>query len=316
MYSSVNSMKRRIIDVDPRLDLYILIYPSFIFPLVSVSQNKLVKIWGVCKDLTVYKNGSKLIIEHKDEDCLYYADDVLGIWSLPLSASTTSKKCKEFVELLIDNYGWIGIATSPLDDIEIFSSIYLSQNTDFHRNVVKWVQTMFIRYRSIETIVDLDVDTVIKDISRSYQLLQFAQTLRHYLGYRRHILEGSISDVKHYLFSIKGIGPKIFNAYIMYIKKSTFHAPIDKNLIMFLEKFDSTLDIISMMPRKDKCMRYACDNCPINNHCTYYRFYNVFGKLSGWIQTIAYIHNKLICKHGLCKSCILSTICRFVKRLS
>lgn len=305
-----------VFEVDPRLDLYMLIYPSFIFPLVDVSKDRIVKRWGVCKGLAIYKDGAKLIVEHKDAFCINYAKEILGLWSIPYITSVTNGKGVELVKVLINRYGWFGIATSSLDDVELFSAIFLSQNTDFHVNVVRWLQRCFKLYGSVEKILNIDEDRLAKDIGTSYQVLKLAQALKVYLSYRDRILKSDAEEAKRYLLQIKGVGPKICNAYILYVKKNTLYAPIDKNLIDFLSKFDSTLDIVADLPRKNMCLKYYCNMCPRKARCTYYIFRERFKELSGWMQTMAYVHNKLFCRHRLCKSCSLKFLCRVGSRVS
>lgn len=302
-------MEVKVLQIDPKLDLGILLYPSFALPMFEVQGNKVVKLWGVCKGLTVYKKEVELIIEHNERECLDYAYEVLGFWSSSSKISQVVKKYSEFIKLLKSEYSWLGVATSSRDDIEIFTSIFLSQNTDFHTNVVKWVRTILKNYGSIEYILGMDKMRIVNEVSGSYQVLNLAQALKEYLRYRDTILRSDDEAAKKYLLKIEGVGPKVSHAYLMFVKKSTVYAPIDRNLISFLSKFEITSNIIANMPRKDMCIKHTCNTCPNNINCTYYRIRNAFGTFSAWVQTVAYVHNKFVCKRKLCNKCFLKWIC-------
>lgn len=302
-------MRSRIIPVDPRLDLEILMYPSFAYPLFEIQSNRITKLWGVCSGLTIHKKVKELIVEHNDSECLEYAEEIIGIWSKHIKNHYLARKYMDFVEVLKSEYSWFGIATSSRDDIEIFASIYLSQNTDFHTNVVKWVQKALANYGSVEPIINLDRIRLTKEIGGSYQVLNLVIALKEYIDYRDKILKSSDENSKKYLLRIKGVGPKISHAYLVFVKKSTIYAPIDRNLLSFLSKFEITSNLAASLPRKDMCLKYVCDSCPINISCTYYKIRNVFSEYSAWIQTIAYVHTKLMCRPRRCRECFLKQIC-------
>lgn len=302
----------RVIEVNPKLSLRTLFYPSFLLPLIEVRDHKAIKLWGVCKGLTILKEGSRLIVEHEDRECLEYVDEILGFWSIPSMFSAIDERYKEFVEALASMYSWFGIATSSRDDLEIFSSIFLSQNTDFHTNVVRWMKKILEKFGSVEALLNLDTDKISMYVGRSYQVLNLPQILRTYVVYREVILRSDVEEAKGYILKMRGVGPKIFHAYAVFVKKSTSYAPIDKNLVSFLSRFSVTSTIVAGMPKKDKCIKYVCDLCPINLSCTHHRLRRVFGKLSAWIQTVAYVHNKLMCRHKLCRECSLKPLCKTV----
>ncbi|MEM4513620.1 MAG: hypothetical protein QXZ41_03845 [Ignisphaera sp.] len=303
-------MKVKVIEVDPKFNLYILFYPSFILPMVEVQENKVIKLWGICKELVVSKKESKLVVKHEDKMCLDYADEILGFWSIPAKLGIIEKKYREFVEVLMTEYSWFGIATSSLDDIEIFSSIFMSQNTDFHINVVKWIRNIMEKYGSVEAIGSLKTLNIVKNVSSSYQVINFVHALKEYLKYRELILKKNPEEVILYMQKIKGVGPKVSHAYLVFVRKLTIYAPIDRNFISFLRKFEATFNLIANVPKKHYCINYSCGVCPINTNCTYYRVRNAFNAFTAWIQSIAYVHNKIMCKHKFCNKCFLKKLCR------
>lgn len=303
-------MNVKVIKIDPRLNLSMLFYPSFILPMFEVRGDKAIKLWGACRGLTISKEDSKLAIKHDDRLCLDYVDEILGFWSTPNRLDVIENKYREFLELLVSGYSWFGIATSPLDDIEIFSSIFLSQNTDFHVNVVKWVRNIMEKYGSIEVLTNLKTADIVKHIGGSYQILNLVHALKQYLTYRNHLLEKNPEEVITYMLKIKGVGPKVSHAYLVFVRKSTIYAPIDRNLVSFLRNFDVTFDLVADVPKKGYCIKYSCVTCPINIGCTYYRVRNAFKAFAAWVQTVAYVHNKLMCKPKSCYRCFLNKLCR------
>ncbi|MEM1644510.1 MAG: hypothetical protein QXL96_01350 [Ignisphaera sp.] len=302
-------MNVKVIKIDPRLNLFMLFYPSFILPMFNIQEDKAIKLWGECRGLVIIKEDSKLVIKHSDRVCLDYADEILGFWSIPSRFDVIEKRYREFLEILVSEYSWFGIATSPLDDVEIFSSIFLSQNTDFHVNVVKWVRNIMEKYGSIEALTSLELADIVKCIGGSYQVLNLVHALKQYLMYRDHLLKKNPEEVITYMLKIKGVGPKVSHAYLVFVRKLTIYAPIDRNLISFLRNFDVTFDLIANAPKKGYCIRYPCGTCPINIGCTYYRVRNAFKVFAAWVQTVAYIHSKLMCKPKLCHRCFLNKIC-------
>uniref|UniRef100_A0A7C2Z906 HhH-GPD domain-containing protein n=1 Tax=Ignisphaera aggregans TaxID=334771 RepID=A0A7C2Z906_9CREN len=312
--SGLEIMVSKILKVDPRLDLWLLLYPSFILPLMDVERDKAVKRWGFCGGLVVKKFGSRIEVEHNSRQCLDYAEYILGFWYKPQSFTITDRKYRELVETLLNEYCWLGIATSPADDIEIFISIYLSQNTDFHRNVLRWVRSILEHYGSAENFVHRDIGDVARDIGKSYQLLNLVEGLRMYMDCREVALGMDDDMVKKCLFRIKGVGPKVFNAYMVYARRSLDYIPIDKNLKDFIKRFDATSSLVARDPIKSRCAKYRCGQCPQATFCTHYRLYSVFGRLGAWLQTVAYVHNKLVCRRGMCRECFLKHLCNYSNR--
>uniref|UniRef100_A0A7C4D145 Uncharacterized protein n=1 Tax=Ignisphaera aggregans TaxID=334771 RepID=A0A7C4D145_9CREN len=302
----------KIINISIDLDFELLFYPSFALPLLDVHRDKVRKRWGNCAGLVIEKNNDKIKLYHSRTECLEYAEEILGLWSLPKRiASNVSRRYRDFVERLVEKYEWFGIATSSQDDVEIFSSILLSKNTNFHTNVVRWIRNMLERYGYVSALLNIDMREISEYIGKSYQIYELMYVLRIYMKLRDNIL--SLNDaylLKKLLLGIKGVGLKVFNAYMLFVKKNTFYAPIDRNLVNFLKRFELTSNIVVEIPRKDLCKKYICNSCVLKYTCSYYRFQEAFKELSGWIQTIAYVYNKTRCSKALCSTCILKDLCR------
>ncbi len=295
----------RIVRVEEIFDLEKLFYPSFILPMIDVYRDRAIKIYGYCSGLKIKKYGSSLEIVHDDIACLDYAEEVLGLWIKPEEYVThVVRRYREFVDRLIDMYGWLGIATSSRDDVELFTSIFLSRATDFHRNTIRWVRKFLMLPR------DNSISIYVEDIGKSFQLKQLPTSLKEYYRVRALvIMEVDVYSVRKTLLSINYVGPKIADAYILFIKKDQTFAPIDRNLREFLGRFYQTRELLCHDPRKNLCIKYTCDSCPFRGKCTSYLYRNAFKSLSGWIQNIAYIHNKLYCLKKICSSCLLRDMC-------
>jgi len=295
----------RLIKVDKHFDLEKLFYPSFALPLMDVSRDRAVKIYGYCSGLIIKKYESFLEIIHENRICLDYADEILGLWIKPeMYISHVRNRYRELVDRLIDIYGWLGIATSSMDDIELFTSIFLSRATDFHRNTVRWMKIFLTLPRddSIHRYVEL--------IGRSFQLKQLSVSLKEYYKVRDVLaMEKNIYRVRKILLSISYVGPKVSDAYILFIKKDKEFAPIDRNLREFLGRFYQTRELLHQDPKKNLCSKYICENCPAREKCTSYLYRDAFRSLSGWIQNVAYLQNKLYCLRRLCSSCLLKDMC-------
>ncbi len=295
----------RIIKIDERFDLEKLFYPSFILPMMNISRDRAIKVYGYCSGLIIKRYDSFLKVVHENKICLDYADEILGLWIKPeMYIAHVKSMYRELVERLIDIYGWLGIATSSIDDIELFTSIFLSRATDFHRNTVKWMKIFLTLPR------DDSIHRYIESIGRSFQLKQLSVSLREYYRVREILtMEIDVYRIRKILLSIHYVGPKVSDAYILFVKKNQGFAPIDRNLRGFLGRFYKTRELLHQDPRKSLCSKYICENCPAREKCTSYLYRDAFRSLSGWIQNIAYLQNKFYCMRKLCSSCLLKDMC-------
>lgn len=305
-------MPQRTIIVSGRIDLGKLLYPSFILPLieVDVKSNVLFKKWGYCRNLKIKREDSSITVIHEQEACLWYADEILGLWfDIDRCRRGVSRGYQELIDRLVEMHGELGIATSPSDDIEIFSSIFLSRATDFHRNTVKWLKTILSEYDGLDRITYMD-GYVSKRIGGSFQIKQWIEVLGDYLKIRS-VIKGvaSVDEVKSALLRIKFVGPKVVYAYILFVLKNTSYAPVDRNFLKFLRKIAVTRTLIGMIPRKELCIEYTCDRCRYGEKCTLQRVRSAFKYMSGWLQTVAYFHTKTMCGMGLCSVCRLKDLC-------
>lgn len=311
-------MLLKIINVNRKIDLNKLLYPSFILPLIEMNTitNELFKRWGYCKNLKIRKDNGNIVIVHEEKRCIEYADEILGLWfDIDKHRKDVGKNYQELIEGMIEMHGEIGIATSSNDDVEIFSSIFLSRATDFHRNTVRWLRNALSMFEDLNRIPYLDnLDSILTSVGNSFQIKQWITVLRDYLNLRNAIrCEIDIQNIKSRLLRMKFVGPKVAYAYILFILKNTSYAPIDRNFLEFLKRFSVTRPLIGAVPQKRLCMVYTCEHCTYKKVCTLYRVRDAFSRMSGWLQTMAYLHVKTLCNAKGCNICRLRDQCLIVK---
>lgn len=98
---------------------------------------------------------------------------------------------------------------------------------------------------------------------------------------------------------------------MLFVKLETNYAPVDVNLIKFLNRFEDFKNLVkySKPPLKKHCMTRVCWECPIRGSCIENLLSRELGSLTGWFQTVAYLHNKLYCSQRECLKCSLKDFC-------
>jgi len=294
------------------IDLLKLFYPSFLLPLVSISSDRLkaVKEYGYCSGVQLIIEDNKLYALSNSIECLRYSKYLSGSWfNTEDYLSSVSRDFKIIIEKMMTLYADIGIPTSPLDDLEIFTSIILSRNTDYHRNTVGWVRKLLKIFSSLESLAYTEPDLLTCKVGSSYQVLELPKIISCYLRIRNSLNRSS--ENSRTLLKCRGVGPKTLYAYMLFVKLDTRYAPIDTNLLHFLNRLRSLRDVIGelVLPTKEYCLNYVCDECPKNNTCIEAFLKNALGSLNGWFQTLAFLHNKTYCTAKKCFECPLSTEC-------
>lgn len=283
-------------------------YPSFAQPLLEVKALEAVKVWGYCRGLRLEATGGLVRAYHGDEKCLDYAELLLGLWIDPPSLLRyVEPRYRGLAEELVATYEGMGVATSPADDVELFVSIFLSRNTSFHVNVIKWVRRALHLYGSLTELAD---EGKARAVASSYQVLQLPRALVEYLRVRERLLGGAAPEVRQALLRVSHVGPKVAHAYILFTLRDPHYAPVDRNLLKFLSNFEETTDLVEgTAPRKELCLKYECWRCPAAQRCVHSKLAKAFGALTGWVQTVAYTHSGLFCRARRCSDCRLIRFC-------
>ncbi|MEO3992808.1 MAG: hypothetical protein QN229_00605 [Desulfurococcaceae archaeon TW002] len=302
----------RFVEGRERIDFFKLFYPSFLLPLVSISGDgfEVVKEYGYCRGTKLVIKDNKLYALSDLSECLQYSQYLSGSWFDARNyLSSVSEGFRNVVERLLTLYGDLGIPTSPLDELELFTTIILSRNTDYHRNTVGWVKKLLKVFPSIDSLINAEPEFLTAEISSSYQVRELPRILDCYLRLKDY-LRGS-SENSRVLLRCSGVGPKTLYAYILFIKLDSRYAPIDTNLLSLLSRLRNLRKTISKLrlPVKEYCLKHSCDSCLKNNTCIEAFLKNELGPMNGWFQTMAFLHNKTYCISKKCVVCPLSKEC-------
>jgi len=286
-----------IIKMPEKYSFWDTLYPSFIFPFFKKNGSFVKKI-GLYSGVRIRIEDEELIVE--GEVPRDYVLEWTGLWFTPEGG-------KDKLKILIETYSRIRLAISSCDREYVFISVFLSQNTDFHTNTCRWIKKLSEIYGSnfLERI-----DLRFRTAGTSYQLARLEQT---YPEFRQKILdEKDPGSLRLKLLSIKGVGPKIADAYILFSSRHPESTPCDIHLRRFVDR----LGFIEYrrLPSKNYCRKYYCwlkSECPVHEECLRFLMMNKYGRLSGWIQTIAYYHDKLYCSKRKCSICPLRELCAY-----
>jgi len=303
----------------PRLD--ILLYHSFAYPLLQVEPSRLRKVFGVVRGMEIQLvNGGAVEVKNargSDAVVKRVVEELMGCWCSAYNTfSNVSEKIRRRIRELVKVYSWMGVSTSSLDDVALFAAIALSRNTDFHRNVVSWMRKLLSRFDDISEVANLSEDSVVSIVgAASYQLRQLPAMLRAYLEARAVISEGRnpsrVRYVRRVLMSrIPFAGPKVVDSVLLFIVKNPLYAPVDKNLVKFIELMDLVDVLGTRVPEKSLCLKYDCDACPKRSDCISNLGREAMGRFFAVFQSIAYTHIGLWCRRELCSECPLRGMCR------
>ncbi len=264
------------------LDLSLL--HSYLLPMFDIMRknNELVirKRYGYCMGLTCsYNAGNQLVRCIVPDNCsLKYAKELVGYTRLHLY-----HKLMKLINMK-PVYG-VTIPASPMDKFIIAVTIYLSRNTDYYRNTVKWVRRLFeqnclwgkCEYSGLPGSYLLnELYAVIDDIRKIFMY--------------KNSVDGWVKEAV-LLLGVKGFGTKSVMAYLLHSYGLTIYAPIDRYYYEFLKN----LGFKGRLPVKNKCITASLklDNCRFREKCLYYEAMKRFGEYNGLIQSIIYLKNRL-----------------------
>ncbi len=285
--------------------LYLTMYPSFILTMFDMlDTNHYRKVCGVLRGLVMYQQGDSVVLEYESQIPEDYAYQVTGLWYDPSRyISDVESKCRDIVEHLVECARSIRIAVSRPDYIIVLVSTYLSRNTDYYTNVIRWVKALCTRDPSLRNLTPDDI----RKIGGSYQLRQLAEVFPQI---RNFDLSEDLWTLRRSLLSIKYAGPKVVDAFLIFSGIATCLAPTDIHYMRFVRRLRLFPDTDIRQPQKTYCIRYTCDNCPLATRCLTGLSYRTFGRLSAWIQTVSYVIDRMFCSNGNCLECPLrSRVC-------
>ncbi len=163
----------------------------------------------------------------------------------------------------------VTLVYEPLYKKIVAYSIYLSRNTDYYVNTLKWVREAVLKkYIDSQSYIPREFNAVRDQIDNV--VTNGKTPLEEVLG----------------LMKIPGFGVKSANAYLLHVYGLTEYAPIDRHYAKLLGK----ITLIS----KSACLRNGrlyCKQCSIN--CPYRHAQSRFGVLNGVIQSLIYVYGRL-----------------------
>jgi hypothetical protein len=237
--------------------LQLTLYPSITLALLD---ERLVKIFGVKKGVWA---GDDLYISGRWYSPWRYINDAAG-------------DLRDAVHSLAEKYGdCVGISISPGDEDLLFVVAFLTQNTNYHTNVLKWTRALFSKTEDLAEMAE-----VAPSIGRSYQLRRLPQAVKRYLELGR-------PRDRRELLSIPGVGAKVADLYLLFTGDATA-APVDKHFIRTAPR----LGLRGRPPSPAHCRRYTCSTCPLAPRCLRAQAAEKLGRLAGWVQTLAYLADK------------------------
>lgn len=282
------------IHLDEPYDFYLTLYPSFIYPLFEFTKRG--SSYIIKKSIGALQ-GSSIIV---DENLVCYkgldhrvVEEWLGLWFKPWSIiGDVEEKYLGFIENVLNKFSSIRIAISPLDRPWVFIAVFLSHNTSFHVNTVKWIK----KIGSVNPVNPLDINPLVA--GKNYQLVQLSEILDKHGIIKTIVSSNKITSIKDAwrirmkLLEIKYVGPKTADAFLLFTTRYSIFTPSDRHYRVFVSKY---LGVRRNYPLKKYCKEYTCDSCPLAGNCLTGWSISVFGRLSGWLQTLSYLHgNKLI----------------------
>jgi len=263
--------------------------PSFVRALFEEKGGFYVKIAGHRRGARMWQEGEEVVGEGCDEGELRYWS---GIW---LDRSLVEEKAT----YLAAAHKELGLSVSPYDRHLIFVAVFLSRATSWEGNVLRWCRGIFSRADTLEALLKLDF----VEFGSSFQLKQLGPALRRYAE-QVHCVSDPW-EVRRALLSLRNVGPKLADAYLLFTGLDPSAPPIDRHAL----RMTARLGLSGVSPRRELCARYPCPECPTAASCIRWALSSIYGSAAGWVQTAFYVHDTLFCSLSSCQLCPLSRVC-------
>lgn len=280
-------------------------YPSYVLSMFNGGSGKYVKIGGYGKGLKFIQLDRCIRVEAPEDVDEDYIRELLGIVETPWDyISRTPRSGRPIVEALVNMYTSIGMSTGSRDYHLIFASIILSRRTYYHTNVLRWTRKLFSLINKPEDILELNLSS----ISTSYQLKSLKIIYTEFINKVDSLIRSSnlmLEDIRRAILMIKGVGPKTADAFLLHGLRALEYAPVD----IHFKRFALRLGLGTREPNKNMCLNYSCNKCPLRSNCILRNSSRVLGASLGYVQTLAYVHDKNYCMKGRCSSCLLKNLC-------
>jgi len=271
-------------------------YPSFVSALFhKIKSNEWVKIFGYGKGTKIRILNNKLICE--GNACNNVIQEWTGLWFNPLdyiNEIEVNDGVYEKIYNLMTCFNDLRLIVSSYDKEIILIATFLSRRTDYHRNVIRWIHRLMSLKEDLSELSEEEIVSV----SRSYQLKQLSTILHLLLKTLRKYGQGNPWRLRYELLRIKYVGPKVADSFLLFAGYDTYFTASDVHYINFMKLLNIYNDVHRkiLIPSKNMCLRFGakCLNCPYTGKCLSGLSINLFGKLSGYVQTIAYVVDKAL----------------------
>ncbi|MEM0084168.1 MAG: hypothetical protein QW743_01545 [Candidatus Methanomethylicia archaeon] len=285
-------------------NLEISLKASFSLPLfIEFKPGLYGKLYGFNRGLKFKVDGKRILFS----GCgLKEALILSGAWFNPFEYVKNLGRCEySIVYRFIEVFPGLGIAIDPWDVRAIFYSIFLSRNTDYHNNTVRWLRNMLskaIDEYSLRFINPMNY-------GGSYQLKQLSEVKDklHLIfddfifGLNTLFSIDVYSDLKRKLLNIPYVGSKSVHAFGIFCFGLTSIAPVDRHLILIIKSLNLIDEFTT--PKKSLCLKYDCllnvNLCPIDDKCLMAFLMKRFGVMAGWLQTATYLYGSLYLSRGV-----------------
>ncbi len=285
-------------------DLATSLMASFSFPLFEPKDEQtFIKIYGFGRGLKLRGHVGMVCYEGCGPS---EASLLSGAWFDPLENAKRLKRRKAaYLYELWQAFPGLGIAVDPWDLRAMFYSVFLSRNTDYHTNTVRWVRQMVLRAGDEIGLARLDP----RDFGSSYQLAQLAEIKDDVSAVLDALVpgpglmgsEGAFSSIKARLLALPHVGPKTVHALGLFCFGLTQLAPADRHLVAVARALGLAGED-TRLPRKELCMRYDClrgpEVCPQARWCITAILMRELGHMAGWFQTAAFLYGALYLSKG------------------
>lgn len=164
----------------------------------------------------------------------------------------------------------ITLMFEPIYKREILYAIYLSKNTNYYINTIRWTRVVLEKgYIDSASFIPREFNKVKNQIDK---------VLAENTSIHREVVN---------LLRIPGVGLKSIKAYLLHAYGLTQHAPIDRHYARFL-------DLTSINIDKKHCLNteLKCEHCQFK--CPYSHTMKKFGLFNGVVQSLVYIHSRLV----------------------
>ncbi len=291
----------KVVKYDFNVDLDLSMYPSFVSVLFKrIGNNSWIKYWGVGKGTIIRSFGNYVICEGDVCDNEEIIKLWCGAWFNPLEELrrlNLSEDVKRILFNLMNCLKGLGLIVNPIERLPILLATFLSRRTDYHVNVIKWLEKILTKCVINEDLSTID-STCILGVGSSYQLKQLHEVLDH-------LVQVAYSEYKDpwatrgELLKIKYVGPKVVDSYLLFSTINSVFTPSDVHYINFIKKFKLSKLIFKskyLIPNKQLCLRYGpnCTKCRIRSLCLTGASIYVFKGFSGYVQTMAYVVDKIL----------------------